>query len=245
MILLSKEVHARVKKEECHVKKLLIHRGHVDIQYEPDRNVPPDFLVDKRIAVEVRRLNENFTGGHEIEGLEQEVLRLWSRIGKLCDDLGPSRDGQSWYVTPSFSRPVEAWKSLWPKVQVALKNFKACGTQTELKISLAGSFVLEFMPAGSPHPTFYVMNAPDDRDSGGWLLQQIKSNIQICVAEKTKKVAEHRARYLEWWLALVDEVSYGLDNRDQRELREIMPAISEWDKVIIVSSADCTRAYEL
>jgi hypothetical protein len=27
--------------------------------YEPDGNTPPDFLVDQRIAVEVRRLNQN------------------------------------------------------------------------------------------------------------------------------------------------------------------------------------------
>ena len=34
--------------------------GFNDIQYEPDGNVPPDFVLNKTIAVEVRRLNQNF-----------------------------------------------------------------------------------------------------------------------------------------------------------------------------------------
>jgi len=34
----------------------LLFRGHSDVIYEPDGNVPPDFLVEGRSAVEVRRL---------------------------------------------------------------------------------------------------------------------------------------------------------------------------------------------
>jgi hypothetical protein len=33
--------------------------GFQDIVYEPDNKNPPDFLADGRIAVEVRRLNQN------------------------------------------------------------------------------------------------------------------------------------------------------------------------------------------
>jgi hypothetical protein len=33
--------------------------GFRDIVYEPDGNIPPDFLVNDSVAVEVRRLNQN------------------------------------------------------------------------------------------------------------------------------------------------------------------------------------------
>jgi len=36
------------------VAKYLAHRGYMDVIYEPDGNVPPDFLVNGCIAIEVR-----------------------------------------------------------------------------------------------------------------------------------------------------------------------------------------------
>ena len=36
----------------------LSHQGFSDVAYEPDGNVPPDFLLNGRIAVEVRRLRK-------------------------------------------------------------------------------------------------------------------------------------------------------------------------------------------
>ncbi len=41
------------------VWEYLLHRGFRDVVYEPEGKVPPDFLVDNRVAVEVRRLNQN------------------------------------------------------------------------------------------------------------------------------------------------------------------------------------------
>jgi len=44
---------------ETQARRYLEHLGCKDIVYEPDGNVPPDFVVDGRIGVEVRRLNQN------------------------------------------------------------------------------------------------------------------------------------------------------------------------------------------
>ena len=64
----------------------LRHCGYEDIVYEPDGKVPPDFLVNRRIAVEVRRLNQNFKHEGRIEGLEQVSIRLQMGMRNL---LGP------------------------------------------------------------------------------------------------------------------------------------------------------------
>ena len=42
---------------ELIAEKYLQHIGHELVEFEPDGNVTPDFLVNKRVAVEVRRLN--------------------------------------------------------------------------------------------------------------------------------------------------------------------------------------------
>lgn len=48
---------------EKHVYAHLVHRGYSDIVYEPDGNIAPDFLLNKRVAVEARRLNQNKSDG--------------------------------------------------------------------------------------------------------------------------------------------------------------------------------------
>jgi hypothetical protein len=49
--------------------------------YEPDGNMPPDFCVGGRIAVEVRRLNQNyeFSDGTK-QGLEERAIPLWKKF---------------------------------------------------------------------------------------------------------------------------------------------------------------------
>ena len=52
------------------------------VVYEPDGNVPPDFAIDGSIAVEVRRLNQNYEEPDGAEGLEElriPLLRLTFR----------------------------------------------------------------------------------------------------------------------------------------------------------------------
>ncbi len=50
------------------VSEHLAHRGYKYVVYEPDGNIPPDFLVDGSIAIEVRRLNQNHFDGQDAKG---------------------------------------------------------------------------------------------------------------------------------------------------------------------------------
>lgn len=72
-----------------------------DVRYEPDGNVPPDFLCDGRVAVEVRRLNQNHDDGtgRGLRGLEEAAIPLWRRVRDYLTGLGAApASGQSWYV---------------------------------------------------------------------------------------------------------------------------------------------------
>lgn len=44
----------------------LSYRGFANVQYEPDGNIPSDFLLDGNTAIEVRRLNQNYFDGDHI-----------------------------------------------------------------------------------------------------------------------------------------------------------------------------------
>ena len=73
----------RIKKSEQWAYEYLVDRGFADLIYEPDGNVPPDFLIDGYIAVEARRLNQNeeSTGGYR--GLEE----VWQPLDKLVQKV--------------------------------------------------------------------------------------------------------------------------------------------------------------
>jgi hypothetical protein len=55
-------------------KQYLCALGFESIVYEPDGNIPPDFLADDRVAVEVRRLNQNEMIESGNRGLEESWL---------------------------------------------------------------------------------------------------------------------------------------------------------------------------
>lgn len=61
----------------------LISLGYDRIVYEPDGNIPPDFAINNRIAVEVRRLNQNERERVYPRGLEEVEMPLLGKLQKL------------------------------------------------------------------------------------------------------------------------------------------------------------------
>jgi hypothetical protein len=80
-----------MKPEESLVSEYLVTLGLGPVVHEPDGTKPPDFCIDKRIAVEVRRLNQNEVTELGHRGLEVTRFRLQYRIWNLLSSLGPSR----------------------------------------------------------------------------------------------------------------------------------------------------------
>ena len=90
---------------EAHVGAHLKHRGFTDVAYEPDGNVPPDFLVYGTIAIEVRRLNQNHFGESKAKGLEEVAIPLWNKIKTLLSSLGAPARGDSGSGRPTGLPP--------------------------------------------------------------------------------------------------------------------------------------------
>jgi len=227
------------------VEQYLRNMGYSDIVYEPDGNVPPDFLVNGRIAIEVRRLNQNHFDGTQTKGLEEVAIPLWKRIETLLESIGPPTAGESWFVFFRFGRPVEAWKTLEPKLREALKSFAGRTLRERGCIVEEERFELEVLRASEPHETLFLMGGCSDWESGGWLLSEIEWNLRHCVAEKTRKVAHFRAKYAEWWLALPDHIGYALDNFDREMFRDQVSIEHSWEKIILIDPRDATRHFEI
>ena len=223
----------------------LISRGFTDVVFEPDGNIPPDFLVDGHIAVEVRRLNQNWTGPAGHEGLEQVIFPLRSLFERVLPSLGPPDANESWFVIYTFRRPLPPWKQVEAAIRGALVGLSGAAVAQAGKLQVLPTLRLELIRASKVHATKFLLGGFMDRNSGGFVVAEMDRNIKICVREKAGKVAPVRPKYPLWWLLLVDRVAHGLSTQDHEHLRAILGEQAEWDKLIIVNPEDPSQAFEV
>lgn len=235
-----------MKPEEIRAKEFLEHRGFKDIVFEPDGNVPPDFLVNGNIAIEVRRLNQH----HEAEsgtpeGLEQLAEPLDKRLKALLETLGPPTKGVSWWVAYTFKRPqlTKKWQTV---ARAMLQPFKSGAVEAEGGVvEIDRNFRLRLIRASAPERLAFVMGGHVDSNAGGWAISELQTNLTRCIEEKTRKiearppggVSSYRSKYPEWWLIFVDFINGGT--------QEPVQVRHDWKKVLVVHPSNHAGAYEI
>lgn len=206
-------------------------------KYEPDGNVPPDFVVNGRIAIEVRRLNQSvIVESGAIIGIEKAQFDLLRCVRAVLISLGPPPAGHSWFVHYSFNRPLPSLAKLRHDIRGVLLAFRD-GCTAEMEFSICDSFSLDLTPCTNIFPTCFVLGGYQDFDSGGWLVAELERNIRICTLEKEQKIAAVRSKYREWWLILIDCIGFGA--------RECLNVRHGWDRVILVNPLAPEMGYDL
>ena len=224
----------------------LVHRGYTNIEYEPDGNITPDFLINSTIAVEVRCLNQNYTDNKRTKGYEEVAIPLWHKVKNLLENYCPPPTGGSWFVNLKFSRPVEPWKTLKPKIHKGLENFISLSFPGRSVIAKGQGFELEVMcQTQRPYPAMFVMGGCIDQDSSGSLLFKMETNIMYCVREKEQKIENVRPKYSKWWLVLVDHIGYSLNDLEREMFREKVSIRHNWDKVILIDPRNYRPWFEI
>lgn len=219
--------------------------GHASVVFEPAGNVPPDFLVDGRIAVEVRRLNQHEDTADGPKGLESARFGMIRLMRTLLPDLGPTQQGESWFVTAHFKRPMPGGRAVRNAVRQALASFRDAPSRTAGSLAALPELKLRVFRAGPTHAHFFVFGGLTDRAAGGFVLAETKRNALICIEEKTKKVAPVRHRYPAWWLLLVDYIGYGVDPEDEESMRQLLRGDHGWDRIVLVDPHNPTRAFSI
>jgi hypothetical protein len=236
---------SKMDKSEQIVYQYLIHRGFADPIYEPDGNIPLDFLVDGRIAVEVRRLNQNDNSAGKQRGLEEIAIPLKKRFQDTLHSMGQPVNGSSWFVTYSYKRPLPEWNKLELPLKQALKDFIDLPSTDVANINISNEFSIRIVRASKEYSTFFVLGGFCDHDAGGFVLAEMKKNISLCIEEKHRKITLVRHKYPEWWLVLVDHTGLGAHKYDFIELHELIQINDKWDKIIVVNPLDPAQSNEL
>lgn len=240
-----------MNQDEARVEQFLRSSGYEDIVHEPDGGVPPDFFVNGRIAIEVRRLNQTYNDGRKVRGLEEVAKGLVAGLGNLLPQLGSSQPGGSWYVTYVFSRPIDL-VSARPKVRQVLESFRAFppqippGKAIEVDV-VPETLSLRLYRAGNPHPDFFLNGGYTDAQASGWPSEALVENLRHCIAEKTVKIAKVRGwdRYAEWWLMLVNHITPPLNEQEVELIRAQLGVAHRFGKLLVLDRCEPTRAVEI
>lgn len=180
---------------EKSVYEYLTSQGFGTVVYEPDGKVPPDFLVDGRIAVEVRRLNQNEETATGHRGLEEVSKPLNALVEKALAAMGPPVDGASWLVLYTYTRPLPPWRKLEELLLNALREVRDQPSLRDHEARVTSKVRLSFARASKVHPYLFVLGGSSDHDSGGFVVSEMAQNLRICIAEKSLKVSRVRSRY--------------------------------------------------
>lgn len=229
--------------EQC-VERFLKWKGYTNVVFEPDGNIPPDFLINGKVAVEVRRLIQYESTTGVPKSVSESSIPLDKNLKKLLSDLGPPTKQQSWFVYVRFSRPVESWNKLEPRIRSWLEAFRDGPQMVGTSNDFGNGFTMKVFRA-LKHQSLFVLAGYSDQDSGGWITAQLDESLKIVIPEKSAKITKYRLKYAEWWLVLTDHIGTGLDAEERAKFKDKFSLLHDWDKIILVNPADFADSYEI
>lgn len=256
--------------DEIKAKKWLKAQGYTSIE-RPCED-PPDYVVNDKIGVEVRRLNLNVVVNGQIKGEEQVWVPLRKAIEEALNEFGTPTGKQGWYVDCMYdpSKPMPKTKIVQREIHKHLLSL-AQPSNTDLieqcqlgyrsrdpntgetlpsihfHLSLPCGICLMLTP-GSPKSAMFILQDVS-AGQGILILSELLANIKHAVDEKTHKIKKREKDLDEWWLILVDHIGHipysGLTQTELSDLRTKIRVESPWSRVIIVSRIYPDFGYEL
>jgi len=226
----------KMKAEEATAYQFLCSHYGTNVVYEPDGNMPPDFLVDGQYAVEVRRLNQNFFQQNDQVGLETLRYSLWSAIEEVCESFGKEYCDSTYGVDVSYRRPIpgDHVKTVKDMIAKALCGYLETHAGQERFFKLDPNLSLSVFPLSPVKGCVFRMVGLLDLDRGGFVVPLYLDNLAHCIAEKSSKIEKCRSCYPHWWLLLVDHVGWGLDASATNLLVHEVTELGSFDRVMII-----------
>lgn len=227
-----------MNNDEKAVNKFLKSIYGENVIFEPIPNSTPDFVINENIAIEVRRLNQNFKYKDNTEGLENLAFPLFAIFRNVLSSFDSFYKEKSYWVSIHYRRPIIINRqNIEKKMKIALQNFLSLHEPNlpfEIFVTENIYFSLAFSEPVSGR-TFRPSGSLDF-DAGGWLIPVYSENIKNCISEKSKKIQKNLNLFNHWWLLLVDHIGWGLDHNEIEEVFKLVGNTDYFEKVIIIDS---------
>lgn len=240
----------RRNRDERRAQDWLESQGHTEIRDLSAENAdPPDFVVDGRVGVEVRRLAW-MTDAAAGENLAAEELEtpLRGTLSEALEKAGEPPGGYGVLVSCDLlatSLP-ETKKRAKRQVEQAVveythrlnRDLQAGRPPQRWRTERKGRLVLHFFPFSSSQPgRFTLADVEAATDLRGWVVKDSIDNINRCIAEKTGKIEGIVDRYPEWWLVLMDHDVFtpGRGDEDWEPIRQGLVETKPWSRIVVLS----------
>ena len=234
-----------MNREEKITEDYLKSLGYKDVVFEPDGNIPPDFLIDGRIAVEVRRLNQHFFTEDEVKGLEEGRIPLFNLLQSSFGEFDTQYKDRSYWVSIIFNRPIKCAKIVKKAIRKSLTDFLGKPAPLPCKVNVTEGMYFCVYPSKPVEGIIFRFAGGIDRESGGFVLSEFKKNFDHCMKEKSEKINDYYAKYDSWWLVFVDQVAYGFDEGEKKEIKSMVSVNSCWNKIIVLNSLNGNNILEI
>lgn len=234
--------------DERRAEQWLKSQGYTDIRdLSVDGQDPPDFVVDGRVGVEVRRLNWMTDANRKNQGIEEIEKPLERMIRKVLKDVGEPPGGYSVQVScdllaTSLPEPEVTRKQVKQAVEECVEILDKAlqsGEAPERRWAhMKGRLDMHFHPFSAPGPgRFILMPVEAATHLRGWADKDLIDNIRRCIADKTKKIRNIVHLYPEWWLVLVERDLYAPGNQDDSwiTIRNGLGDTKPWSRIVVLS----------
>ena len=214
------------------------------IVFEPDGQRTPDFLIDGRIAVEVRRLDEHDGSEPAPRSLVETSVPLIRHLRSLVN-MTEWAGSQTHGIIYHYGRPLASKREVDAGVRAFLASLQESDDPVGQTAEVAPRLHLTCSDPVARTGSAYSLLGGWDDNQGGDIRRLLVRNTAVCIESKTARMIARRQAYPEWWLMLVDYVSHGAVDYSHAEAQAGLRALPHtWDSVILVDPLDVTSYYE-
>lgn len=207
--------------------------GNRRLRYEPEGDgKPPDFAVEGGIAVEVTTL-------HGTDFRDAKSIAIARNAKAVLDSLGagPGPDA-SWWVIIDYDHPgvpKKRFEQILRRELGSVRDLRAHGVVNHRCEGIR----LRLLPRSIVgNGCQFMLGSCEPKGDAGQLSEILRKRVDAAIQRKTEKMKVIRALYREWWLILIDYISFGV--AEPFEVSE-----HSWDKIVLVHPEDPSIASEL
>ena len=126
-------------------------------------------------------------------------------------------------------------------IETRLTQFLAAPSDGEVRLQIETGLRVTLTPSPERLDQTFMLGVCTDFDEGGWVVSEIIRNLEVYVAEKTRKAAKFRHKYPTWWLVFVDYIGLA---RECHDVGKHYRRPDEWARLVLLSPID-GRACEI
>ncbi len=206
--------------------------GYSDIRYEPVQNRPPDFLVEHSIAVEVTRLAQRDRRRPlKPRPLDEDFIRFEHALRDVLNSFPLDSGGTRW-LSAYYARPIPSIKRNTPAIWAFLERISRGEETVGATLELSDTTYIEYRLHSPSKPAAFMMASFIDQDAHPFA--DFAWNLNFVIDSKAKKIRPYRDQYPEWWLVLIDTLTYAIPQSDIGTL-DRSPSWDAWDRIVLVN----------